>query len=37
MIDMAAYMYDDAYYKVIMFEIDGYQRWIMVESKREKA
>jgi len=24
-------------YEAIMFEIDGYQRWIMVEPKREKA
>jgi len=37
MIDMVEYMYDDASYKVIMFEINGHLRWTMIEPKREKA
>jgi len=37
MIDMAAYMYDNASYKVIMFEINGHLSWTMLEPKREKA
>jgi len=35
--NMVEYMYDDASFKLITFEINGHQRWTMVEPKREKA